>query len=70
MIRYNTSNDRICKAVISWCKENRYLYSFDTDDRDRNLYVYPFTIAAPSSKETELIDMVRKVDNQVNKKLL
>jgi len=47
MIRHDTSNDKIAKIIINWCKENSFAYSFDTKNKERNFYTYPFTIEAP-----------------------
>ena len=59
MIRYNTSNDKVSKVIREWCKENNYIYSFETDEREREFFVYPFTIVAPSYAEEELIERIR-----------
>ena len=56
MIRYNTSNDRICKTIRSWCRENGYIYRFDDNE---NTCTYPFVILAPSDVENELIERIR-----------
>lgn len=60
MIRYKTSNDKVCKAVRRWCRENNYIYSFETDSKDKEFYVYPFTIVAPSYMENDLKEQIRK----------
>ncbi|MBQ6478246.1 MAG: hypothetical protein IJI44_02635 [Erysipelotrichaceae bacterium] len=57
MIRYSTSNDRICKIIRNWCRKNNFLYSFDEDDRG---CVYPFVILAPSHAEKELMERIRR----------
>ena len=58
MIRYSTSNDRICKIIRSWCRENNYIYTFDDEDK-KNIDIYPFVILAPSYAEEELIEKIR-----------
>lgn len=58
MIRYSTSNDRICKIIRSWCRENNYIYRFDDEDR-KCTDIYPFIILAPSYAEEELIERIR-----------
>ena len=58
MIRYNTSNDRICKVIRSWCRENKYIYKFDDEDK-KNTCIYPFVILAPSDAEKKLIERIR-----------
>jgi len=58
MIRYSTSNDRICKIIRSWCRENNYIYTFDDEDR-KCTDIYPFIILAPSYAEEELIERIR-----------
>ena len=58
MIRYNTSNDNVCKLVISWCRENGYSYTFSGNGNSE--CVYPFEIDAPSYSETELGNMLQK----------
>ncbi len=63
MIRYNTSSERICKAIISWCRQNNYIYSFDEEDK-KCTDVYPFIILAPSYAEEELIERVRTAKAQ------
>ncbi len=63
MIRYNTSNDRICKIIRSWCKEKEYIYSFDEVGK-KNTDVYPFIIFAPSYAEKELIERIDLLKNR------
>ena len=63
MIRYNTSNDRICKIVRNWCRENSYIYRFDDED-NKNSDVYPFVMLAPSYAERELIERIRTVKTE------
>ncbi len=58
MIRYSTSNDRICKIIRYWCRENNYIYTFDDEDRKCTV-IYPFSILAPSYAEEELIERIR-----------
>jgi hypothetical protein len=60
MIYYNTSNDKICRLVIEWCKDNNYLYSLDTENKERNMNIYPFTILAPSYQENNLLEKIKK----------
>ena len=57
MIRYSTSNDRKCRLVRNWCKENGYAYSFDDKDR-KNTDTYPFVILAPLYAEKDLLDVI------------
>ena len=59
MIRYSTSNDRVCKEVRDWCRQNNYIYSFDEEDRKTGYCVYPFVILAPSYAEKDLIERIR-----------
>ncbi len=54
MIHIDTSKDRTAKAIIKWCKENEYDYSFETKDKERNIETYPFNISAPSDRKTDL----------------
>ena len=61
MIRYNTSNDRTCKIIRDWCKQNKYIYTFDVEDR-KNIDTYPFVILAPSYAEKELIETIRTME--------
>jgi len=58
MIRYDTSSDKIAKIIINWCKENGFVYSFDTKNKERNFYTYPFTIDAPLQRRDELMDLI------------
>ncbi|MBR4462401.1 MAG: hypothetical protein IKS51_07470 [Erysipelotrichaceae bacterium] len=58
MIRYNTSNDRVCKLVIKWCRVNGYRYAFSSNSNSE--CVYPFEIDAPSCSETELGNMIKE----------
>ncbi len=58
MIRYSTSNDRICRIIRSWCRENNYIYTFDDEDK-KNIDIYPFVILAPSCVEEDLIERIR-----------
>ena len=58
MIRHDTSNDKIAKIIINWCKENGFAYSFDTKNKERNFYTYPFTIDAPLQRREELMDLI------------
>jgi|GEM_PF-5813173 len=57
MIRYNTSNDRICKIIRSWCRENNYIYTFDDEDK-KTVCIYPFVILAPSYAKKELMERI------------
>ena len=56
MIKFNTSNDAICKIVTKWCKENNYHYYFDTKNKDNNDCSYPFVIEAPNNLESDLLE--------------
>ncbi len=58
MIRYSTSNDRKCKLIRNWCRENGYAYSFDDKDR-KNTDTYPFVILAPSYVKEDLLNTIR-----------
>lgn len=58
MIRHDTSNDKIAKIIINWCKENGFTYSFDTKNKERNFYTYPFSIDAPFQRRDELMDLI------------
>ena len=58
MIRHDTSNDKIAKIIINWCKENSFAYSFDTKNKERNFYTYPFTIEAPLQRREELMELI------------
>ncbi|MBQ1533444.1 MAG: hypothetical protein IIZ64_01345 [Erysipelotrichaceae bacterium] len=58
MIRYSTSNDRKCRLVRNWCRENGYAYSFDDKDQ-KNTDTYPFVILAPSYAKEDLLDAIR-----------
>ena len=60
MIYYNTSNDKISKIIVKWCKDNNYIFSFDTKDKERNYYTYPFTIVAPSYQEEDLLKRIEE----------
>ena len=57
MIRYSTSNDRKCKMIRNWCRENGYAYSFDEEDKG-SVDTYPFVILAPSYAEKDLLDVI------------
>ena len=37
-----------------------YIYSFETNKEDKEFYVYPFTIVAPSYMENDLKEQIRK----------
>lgn len=58
MIRYDTSSDKIAKTIIGWCKENGYPYVFDTKNKERNYFTYPFTIEAPLQRRDELMELI------------
>ena len=58
MIRYSTSNDRKCKLIRNWCRENGYAYSFDEEEKG-NVDTYPFVILAPSYAKEDLLDAIR-----------
>ena len=58
MIRHDTSNDKIAKIIINWCKENGFAYSFDTKNKERNFYTYPFTIDASLQRRDELMELI------------
>lgn len=62
MFRYSTSNDRICRIIRNWCRENNYIYSFDEEDK-KNMDIYPFIILAPSYVEKELIERIDLLKN-------
>ena len=61
MIRYNTSNDRVCKTIRKWCKDNNFIYSFETDRNENEHHVYPFKIVAPSYMENDLIKTIGSI---------
>ncbi len=58
MIRYDTSNDKTAKAIICWCRQKRYQYSFETRDRQRICFVYPFDIDAPEEFKKDLEEYI------------
>ena len=58
MIRHDTSNDRIAKIIVNWCKENGFAYSFDTKNKERNFYTYLFTIDASLQRRDELMELI------------
>lgn len=62
MIRYSTSNDRICKLIRDWCRKNRFIYSFEEKGNKDN-DVYPFVILAGSEAEKELMKLIS--DNEI-----
>ena len=57
MIRYSTSNDRKCKLIRNWCRENGYAYGFEDNDK-KSIDTYPFVILAPSYAEKDLLDAI------------
>ena len=57
MIRYSTSNDRKCKLIRNWCRENGYAYGFEDDDKN-SIDTYPFVILAPSYEMEELLKVI------------
>ena len=58
MIRIDTSKDTTAKAIIAWCKENGFNYSFETKDKERSLQTYPFNITAPDSMKYILLEII------------
>ena len=58
MIRHDTSSDKVAKIIINWCKENSFAYSFDTKNKERNFYTYPFTIDASLQRRDELMELI------------
>jgi len=58
MIKYDTSNDKTAKAIIAWCKENGFAYSFDSKDKLRSLNTYPFNIDASSEARQDLLKAI------------
>ena len=61
MIKYDTSKDLVAKIILKWCKDNDFIYSFETKDKSRNIVTYPFNISAPIEMKDELIQIL---DNQ------
>ena len=57
MIRYSTSNDRKCKLIRNWCRENGYAYGFEDNDKN-SIDTYPFVILAPSYAEKDLLNAI------------
>ncbi|MBR0418035.1 MAG: hypothetical protein IJI66_02575 [Erysipelotrichaceae bacterium] len=57
MIRYSTSNDKVCKVIRDWCRRNNYIFSFEDTDNKAN-EVYPFVILASSKAEKELMELI------------
>ena len=64
MLRYNTSNDRVCRVIRDWCRENNYYYSFEPSDRDHDFCIYPFRILAPSYAEDGLLERIRSMETR------
>ena len=63
MIHYDTSNDKISKVIVEWCKEKNYLFYFDIKDKERNYNTYPFNIDAPSEAKDELIQKIKSASS-------
>ena len=58
MIHYNTSNDKQSKKIVTWCKENGCTYSFDTKNKERREFTYPFDLIVPREKIAELKELL------------
>lgn len=62
MFSYRVSNDMVMKIVSKWCKQNKYNFVFDAEDKE---VIYPFKIDAPSNKKSELEEfVVREIERQ------
>ena len=58
MVSYDTSNDKTAKAIICWCRQKHYKYSFETRDRQRICFVYPFDIDSPEEFKKDLEEYI------------
>ena len=60
MIRYNTSNDKLCKIIVKWCKDNNFIYTLDPQEGEKETDAYHFRIFAPEYMKDDFKENIRR----------